>query len=131
MKCKGLFGSFLIVRTFTYIVGWASSRGPGLGFLLLAQSYEAKQPMRRMRQPVECPKLHNVDPTKGKDRTLRLLLDCFIVTILEGAEVRIGFYGQGGRDPPRGHFRGCQRPRGVSPSLIPTHKGSKTFATER
>ena len=38
-----------------------------------------------------------------------------IVTILEGAEVRIGFYGRGGRDPPTGHFRGCRRPRGVAP----------------
>ena len=47
------------------------------------------------------------------------------VTILEGAEVRIGFYGRGGRDPPRGHFRGCQRPRGESPRLITTSEVGK------
>ena len=48
-----------------------------------------------------------------------------IVTILEGAEVRIGFYGRGGRDPPRGHSRGCRRPRGVAPRLIPTSEVRK------
>ena len=47
------------------------------------------------------------------------------VTILEGAEVRIGFYGRGGRDPPRGHSRGFQRPRGVFLRLTTTSKVRK------
>ena len=54
MKCKGLFGSFLIVRTFTYI-GWASSRGPGLGLLWLNLTKLSSSCPRRMSQPVECP----------------------------------------------------------------------------
>ena len=35
-----------------------------------------------------------------------------IVTILEGAEVRIGFYDRGGRDQPRGHPEGAEGPEG-------------------
>ena len=36
-----------------------------------------------------------------------------IVTILEGGEVRIGFYDRVGRDQPRGHPRVPKAPRGV------------------
>ena len=35
-----------------------------------------------------------------------------IVTILEGAEVRIGFYDRVGRDQPRGHPEGAEGPEG-------------------
>ena len=35
-----------------------------------------------------------------------------VVTILEGAEVRIGFYDRGGRDQPRGHPEGAEGPEG-------------------
>ena len=54
-----------------------------------------------------------------------------IVTILEGAEVRIGFYGRGGRDPPRGHFRGCRRPRGVAPEVDHDLRGQENPISPR
>ena len=47
------------------------------------------------------------------------LPDCN-VTILEGAEVRIGFYSRGGRDPPRVTPEGAKGPEGwpqVDPDL--------------
>ena len=42
----------------------------------------------------------------------RRLAERVNVTILEGAEVRIGFYDRGGRDQPRGHPEGAEGPEG-------------------
>ena len=43
-----------------------------------------------------------------------------IVTILEGAEVRVGFYGRGGRILRGDTSEGAKGPRGLAPRLIPT-----------
>ena len=77
MKCKGLFGSFLIVRTFTDIVGQVV--GAWVGFTL-AQSYKAKQQLPMQNEAASgMPNSMSTQPrTKTTYRTLHLHLDCFI-----------------------------------------------------